>query len=555
VHRGTDRARASAPARAAAGMMRAWWKDATIYQIYIRSFQDSNGDGIGDLKGITSRLDYLAWLGVDALWLTPFYPSPMSDFGYDITDHCDVDPTYGTLADFDALVTAAHAKGLRVIVDYVPNHTSSAHPWFQESRASRDSAKRDWYIWAEPGVDGAPPNNWRGQGERAVDGGAWSWDDGTGQWYLANFSPAQPELNWRNPDVRAAMLAVLDFWFARAVDGVRIDMVDFLGKDADLQSEPLPAGTDAKDYFIAARNQFNRDETFDYIRAMREVADRRGDRVLIGELFYFLPIERFARFHGDGELLDLAMNFRLTFLPLEADAIAQWITAYDSALGAEAGWPSYCIGNHDTPRVARRGENASRLATMLLLTLRGTPFIYYGDELGMPEVEIPIDRRQDQLSVDPDNPRSRDGARTPMTWTDAPHAEFCPASVEPWLPLAPGWGELNVAQQRSDERSVLCLTRSLLSLRNRTSALLEGAVTVLDGMPDGCLGYRREHQSETVIVFLNFGHAAATVDGLGTNARVMASTGCDRTGERPDRALKLRAGEGVVLRLSTADTR
>jgi alpha-glucosidase len=527
---------------------RPWWQDGVIYQIYVRSFQDSNGDGIGDLPGICSRLDYLAWLGVDAMYLTPFYRSPMDDFGYDVSDHCDVDPVYGTLEDFDRLVRAAHARGIRVIVDFVPNHTSSEHPWFRESRLSPASVKRDWYIWADPGEGRSPPNNWRGQGLRAVEGGAWAWDEATGQWYLANFSPSQPELNWRNPCVREAMLDVLEFWLERDVDGVRIDMVDFLGKDPELREEsPLPPGSGPRDYFVSARHQLNRPETLNYIRAMRQVADRHGERVLIGELFYFLPVERFASYYGDGELLDLPMNFRLTFLPFESRPIGYWIGAYDSALAAAGAWPNYSLGNHDTPRVARHGESGSRLAVMLLLTLRGTPFMYYGDEIGMPDVAVPPERQRDRVGGDPDTGRSRDGARTPMPWTDASNAGFCPADVEPWLPLAPNCRERNVAAERSDERSLLQLTRRLLSLRRTAPALRAGDCTLVPARPEKCLVYRREHAARTIVVALNFGLEPAIVTGVPLGARLLVSTRCDRGHESVGSSVRLRAREGVVL--------
>jgi len=526
-----------------------WWRNGVIYQIYVRSFQDSNGDGIGDLPGITSRLDYIHWLGIEAIWLTPFYRSPMQDFGYDVTDHCAVAPEYGTLGDFDRLVRSAHERGIKVVVDFVPNHTSSDHEWFCESRSSRANAKRDWYIWADSKPDGSPPNNWRGQGSRAVDGGAWVFDDVTGQWYLASFSPSQPDLNWSHADVQKAMLDVLDFWFARGVDGVRIDMVDFLGKDRQLRGEaPLPPGADARDYFISARHQRNRPETLDYIRLMRGVADRHDGRVLIGEMFYFLPLDRFATYHGNGELLDLAMNFRLTFAPLEARAIADWVDSYDSALAAAGAWPNYCVGNHDTARVGRHGEATARLVVMLLLTLRGTPFLYYGDEIGLPEVDVPPERQRDRLSADPNNPRSRDGGRTPMQWTDQPNAGFCPAEVEPWLPLAPDWPKRNVAAESTDERSILELTRRLVALRRATPAVQSGDFSLVAGVPDACLAFRRDHLTSGILVVLNFGDLPLEMpEDLRLGGMIIAATGCDRVGERVDRSLRLRAREGIVI--------
>lgn len=520
-----------------------WWRHAAIYEIYVPSFQDSNGDGIGDLSGIAQRLDYLQWLGIDAIWLTPFYPSPMEDCGYDITDYCDVDPSYGTLDDFDRLVQEAHERDIRVIVDFVPNHTSHKHPWFEQSRASRSNPRRDWYIWADGRPDGTPPNNWRGQA-RTDEGGAWMWDEATEQWYLANFSPAQPELNWHNPAVRKAMLGVLDFWLARGADGARVDMIDFLGKDARLRDEPRVQGVSLRDELATAKYQLNRPETLDYIRAMREVADRHGDKVLIGEVIYYLPLKRFADYYGGGKLLDLPTNFRLTFLPFDVDTVRDWVDAYDTALVGLDAWPNYCLGNHDSPRVARLGEQQVRLAAMLLLTLRGTPFLYYGDEIGMSNVDVPADQRRDRAW---ENERNRDRARTPMLWTDKVNSGFSDENSKPWLPLAGDYRKRNVAVQKDDPRSVLRLTRRLLMLRRELPALTDGSYAPLDGQSAGCYVFRRAHAAGDVLVALNFSADPATVTTNGKSGAITASTGLDREAEPVIGSMRLRPYEGVVI--------
>ena len=356
-----------------------WWKRGIIYQIYPRSFQDQNGDGVGDLAGIARRLDYLSWLGVDAIWISPIYPSPMADFGYDVADYCDVDPLFGSLADFDDLVRAAHARGLKVILDFVPNHTSDRHPWFLESRSSRASPKRDWYIWRD-GRNGGPPNNWVSQ----FGGSAWTYDPGTGQHYLHSFLREQPDLNWRNPDVRAAMLDVLTFWLDRGVDGFRVDVIWLLIKDEALRDNPENPGWQPSQATINRLLQVHnadQPDVHDVIRDMRSLLDRYDERLLIGEIY--LPLERLVAYYGkDLSGAHLPFNFQLILTAWKADAIARLIDEYENAL-PPGGWPNWVLGNHDQPRIAARvGEAQARVAAMLLLTLRGTPTMYYGDEIG-----------------------------------------------------------------------------------------------------------------------------------------------------------------------------
>ena len=369
-----------------------WWQRGVIYQIYPRSFQDSDGDGIGDLNGIAARLDHLVALGVDAIWISPFYPSPMADFGYDVADHCDVDPIFGTLDDFDRLLDAAHARGLKLILDFVPNHTSDRHPWFIESRRSRDGPRRDWYVWRDPAPDpgpdsapgGGPPNNWLSE----FGGPAWTLDRATGQYWYHAYLPEQPDLNWRNPGVRAAMLDVLRFWFRRGVDGFRVDAIHHLFKDEALRDNPPNP-----DYRtgMSPRRRLIRQHTTDLpevqgaVREMRALVSSYGDRVLIGEAW--LPFDRLIAYYGESlDCFHLPFNFHLIGARWEAGALRRVIAEYEALLPAGA-WPNWVLGNHDRSRLASRvGAAQARVAAVLLCTLRGTPTLYYGDELGMADV-------------------------------------------------------------------------------------------------------------------------------------------------------------------------
>ena len=361
-----------------------WWQRGVVYQIYPRSFGDSNGDGIGDLRGIAGHLDYLVALGVDALWISPFYPSPMADFGYDVSDYCAVDPAFGTFADFEHLTAAVHARNLKLILDFVPNHSSNEHPWFGQSRISRASPKRDWYIWRDPAPDGGPPNNWLSH----FGGGAWEWDAATEQYYLHSFLKEQPDLNWRNPAVRAAMYEVLRFWLDRGVDGFRVDALWLVIKDDRFRDNPHnPAyepGRNSHDRLLPLYTA-DRPEIHDVVAEMRSVLDEYDGRVLIGETY--LPFERLVTYYGrDLRGAHLPFNFALIDTAWNAPALAAAICEYEAALPAGA-WPNWVLGNHDKPRIASRvGAAQARVAAMLLLTLRGTPTLYYGDEIGMADV-------------------------------------------------------------------------------------------------------------------------------------------------------------------------
>jgi alpha-glucosidase len=455
-----------------ASVARPWWQNAVLYQVYIRSFADSDGDGVGDLRGIADRLDYLEWLGVDALWLSPVTVSPDKDWGYDVADYTDVQPVFGGLSALDELVAKAEARDIRVIVDIVPNHSSDVHPWFEESRASRDSARRDWYVWAEPKPDGSPPNNWR---STFGGGSAWMPDERTGQYYLHNFLPEQPDLNWWNEDVRSAFDDILRFWLDRGIAGFRIDVAHGIVKDRELRDNPDPA--------ISTYNA-NRDDVHEVLRRWRRVVDEYDpERVLLGET-WVMELDRLARFYGSGEdELHLAFNFPFTFSDLDANALRGVVEATEAALPDRA-WPVWMLSNHDIVRFPTRmaggEERRARAALFLLLTLRGTPVLYYGDELGMPQADIPPGRERDMAG--------RDGARTPLPW----NGDW----QEPWLPLTAKVA--SVARQRDDRDSFLNFTRSLIEQRRANPDLVGGAYETLPS-PEGVWAFRRgEHTNVAV---------------------------------------------------------
>ncbi|MEN2746645.1 alpha-amylase family glycosyl hydrolase [Sphingomonas sp. T9W2] len=511
-----------------------WWQAATIYQIYPRSFADSDGDGIGDLRGIADRLDHLVTLGVDALWISPIFPSPMADFGYDVADYTGIDPRFGTLADFDALLAKAHGLGLRVLLDFVPNHSSDQHPWFVESRSSRDNPKRDWYIWHDPAPDGGPPNNWISD----FGGPAWTLDVATGQYYSRAFLPEQPDLNWRNPDVRAAMLDAMRFWFDRGVDGFRIDVLWHMVKHADFPDNPLnPDYCDGMGdmHRVLQLNSTDQPEVHAIAADMRELADRYN-AVLVGEIY--LPVPKLMTYYGsaDAPEVHLPFNFQLIEAGWNAAELADRITEYEAALPAD-GWPNWVLGNHDRPRIATRvGAAQARVAAILLLTLRGTPTLYQGDELGLPDAQVPADKVQDPRELrEPGLGLGRDPVRTPLPWT----GEDGFTTGEPWLPIDPAHLPLNVSAQSDDPQSMLTLYRRLLALRRATPALATG--TIGDVRAEGdVLTYVRSDGTDRYRIALNLGHASAAIDlEPGT---VLLSTHDTATAAtlRPDEALILK---------------
>jgi alpha-glucosidase len=520
-----------------------WWQRGVVYQIYPRSFMDSNGDGTGDLPGITSRLDYLEWLGVDAIWISPIFPSPMADFGYDVSNYTDVEPLFGSLSDFDRLVDEAHRRDMRIILDYVPNHTSDQHPWFLESRASRDSARRDWHMWRDARPDGGPPNNWLG----SFGGSAWEWDAATSQFYYHAYLKEQPDLNWWNPAVQAAMYDVLRFWLDRGVDGFRIDALRQVVKDRQLRDNPPnPEWTPGENPYHSLLPIYSTDqpELMDIIHHFREVADEYEDRVLIGELW--LPIERLVAYYGrEGRGLHLPFNFHLILTPWKARLISALIETYEAALPAGA-WPNWVLGNHDRSRVASRvGPAQARVAAMLLLTLRGTPTLYNGDEIGMHDVPIPPALVQDPFERNvPGLGLGRDPERTPMQWDAGDYAGF--STTTPWLPLADDYTVVNVATQRQDPRSMLALHRQLIAVRRSTPALSIGSY-VRAYTDDGVLVYVREAEGQRVFVALNLSSRPRELAwSSDAGSRIILSTQLDREEDVGSR-LELRADEGVII--------
>jgi alpha-glucosidase len=524
-----------------------WWQRGIIYQIYPRSFMDSNGDGVGDLPGITGQLDYLRWLGVDALWLSPIYPSPMADFGYDVANYTGIDPIFGTLADFDTLVAESHARGLKLMLDFVPNHSSDEHPWFVESRASRENPRRDWYIWRDPAPGGGPPNNWLSY----FGGSAWEWDAATGQYYLHLFDKKQPDLNWRNPAVQSAMLDALRFWLDRGVDGFRVDVIWLMIKDEQLRDNPPnPDYVEGQRSLGALLPLYSADqpEVHDIIGMMRRLLDQYDERMMVGEIY--LPLERLMTYYGvNSSGTHLPFNFQLILLPWNARTIAAAIEAYEAALPA-GGWPNWVLGNHDQPRIASRiGAAQARVAAMLLLTLRGTPTMYYGDEIGMHNVEIPPELAHDpQERGHPGQGLGRDPERTPMQWSDGPNAGF--SSGSPWLPLADDYQTANVAAERDDPRSMLALHRRLIELRRATPALEIGSYTAVAAESD-LLAYLREGAGQRLLIVLNLGQQSQSIrlDTLGAG-RILLSTHLDRADEPVGGTLSLRADEGVLVELA-----
>ena len=517
-----------------------WWREGVFYQIYPRSYQDSNGDGVGDLRGIIQRLDHLSGaessLGIDAIWLSPFYPSPMADFGYDVSDYTDVDPIFGSLADADHLLDEAHRRGIKVIVDLVPNHTSDRHPWFAAARSSRTDPKRDWYVWADPAKGGRPPNNWRALfGEKRS---AWTLDPTTGQYYLHHFLPQQPDLNWWNEDVRRAMDDVLRFWLDRGADGFRVDVAHGLVKDQRLRSNPrfqLRGRRDPRNWDL--------DEVHEIHRRWRRVLDSYPDRMAVGEVFAIsnvLPhdLRRLGRYYGNDDELHMPFNFQFPEQPWKAEAFRGVVEQWEALLPHHA-WPDYTLSNHDRSRAAtRHGLDHARVAATMLLTLRGTPFIYYGEEIGMTDVPIPPQR-----VVDID---ARDPERTPMQWDATANAGF--TSGNPWLPIASDAARVNVAAQRDDPRSLFSFYRRLLRVRKGSLALRLGAYRSLPAA-GGVYAFERRADGERLYVALNFTGSGRYVT-LPSVGELVLSTDDERTTLPGGTRLELRPDEGVIVRAS-----
>ena len=506
-----------------------WWKQAVVYQIYPRSFYDSNGDGVGDLRGILQKLDYLGddtenSLGIDAIWLNPVYPSPQYDFGYEIMDHRNIDPQYGTLADFDLLVREAHQRGIRIIMDFVPSITSHLHPWFIESRSDKSNPKRDWYFWKPAPKPGKYPNNWLG----VFGGRAWTWDSKTQEYYYHDSLPEQPDLNWRNPEVEKAMLANMAFWYERGVDGFRIDVLNYVFKDELFRSNPYCLGRRPYDM---QRHLYDKDqpEAVEVGKKMRALAEQYGGKMLVAEIYIDDP-EEAARYLGEGDGVHMAFNFSFMFSPFSAARFKQEVTDWERAVGTR-GWPAYFLSNHDNPRHISRYARGrwtlprARVAAAMLLTLRGTPFLYMGEEIGMRNVRIPRGELLDPVGRKywPFHP-GRDGARTPMQWNGGRHAGF--SSVKPWLRVHPEFERVNVEVEREDRDSLLAFYKRLIRIRRNSPALQTGDYQVCPDTPAGVFAYVRTAEDRSVLVALNFTQGwkrfALKVHGASSGRKLLA---------------------------------
>jgi alpha-glucosidase len=532
---------------------RQWWCDAVIYEIYVRSFQDGNGDGVGDLAGIRQRLPYVAALGVDAVWLTPFFESPGRDHGYDISGYTAVDPSMGDLAEVDGLLAEAHELGLRVLIDFVPNHTSDLHPWFLDARLARTAQHHSWYLWAEPAQGGGPPNNWL-----SVFGGpAWTYEPDLSQYYMHSIMPSMPDLNWRDPELEQAMFDVLRFWLDRGVDGVRVDCAHYLMKHPSLPDNP-PATPGVLAFHRPMGDYDEQRHVYDkghpdihgVYQRLRAVLDGYGSgsrsRVSVGEVHVF-DLREWASYYGEQlDELHLPFNFGLLIAPWRADAIAQLIDRIEAAVPPGA-WPTWVMGNHDEPRVASRvGPGQARVAMMLLLTLRGTPTIFAGDELGLPSA-TPLAAGHDPWAMT-DPALSRDPARAPMPWTAAAHRGFTGRAAGAWQPTYPS-NVSDVAAQTADPASLLTLTRDLLRLRRDSPALRAGSYRPVDALPEPVLGYVRSYADEQVMVLLNLGDRTESVR-VARPDRIRLTTG-QQPPRIADGAIALGAGEGVIVDVST----
>ncbi|MEV1243580.1 alpha-amylase family glycosyl hydrolase [Nonomuraea sp. NPDC049750] len=526
-----------------------WWREGAFYQVYVPSFQDGDGDGFGDLRGVERRLDYIAALGVTAIRLSPIYASPLLDFGYDVSGYTEVGAMFGDLATFERIVRGAHDRGLRVVLDYVPQHTSSEHPWFRDALSSRDSAHRDWYLWHDPKPDGGPPNNWAS----AFGGSSWTFHEPTGQYYYHAHLPEQPSLNWRNPDVKHAMFDVMRFWLDRGVDGFRVDAVWRLIKDALLRDNPMDDGSESFEIGGAAAHTTVRQiqkytadqpELPGLLTEMHTVTEDYADRMLMGELH--LKLERVAALGSRG--LDIAMNFSLIDTPWNGVDLAELIQRYYAALPAGS-HPNWVLSNHDPSRLASRiGTERVPGALTVLLTLKGTPTLYYGDELGLPDSPVDSGHARDCAELRaPGLGLGRDPQRMPMPWQEKPaHAGFGPDDVETWLPI-PSWaGEFSVESQEFDPGSVLSLVKELLTLRKELAVLREGGITVLSAHPNH-LVYRRGDGEDAVLVAVNLSDRDQRIALPDARSTLWSSHAAVDERDRPTDAVTLAPFEARLL--------
>ena len=525
-----------------------WWQSGVIYQIYPRSFQDSNQDGVGDLKGIIQRLDYLQSLGIKAIWISPVFNSPMADFGYDISDYTNIDPIFGDLSDFDELMKEVHARGMKMILDLVPNHTSDQHPWFLESRSSKDNPKRDWYIWKDALPDGSVPNNWL-----AMFGGTgWEWDETTQQYYYHAFLKEQPDLNWRNPQVQEAMLNVMKFWLDKGVDGFRVDVMWHMIKDANFRDNPINPEYASH---MATYNQLlpvystDQPEVHEIVYKMRALLDEYEERMMIGEIY--LPIRSLVSYYGNNNNgAHLPFNFLLLSLSWNTHQIAAAIAEYEAAIPA-GGWPNWVLGNHDQPRIASRiGREQAKVAALLLLTLKGTPTIYYGDEIGMRDVPIPFEEVQDPQGLNmPDKNLSRDPARTPMPWDDSQNGGF--TQGKPWLRLDNNYVTHNVSVQDKDPYSTLSLYKRLIMLRQKEASLMAGQYIPVYTDQQIIVYIRQADNSSRFMIVLNLSHRPCyyTFPTTIAGGRIELSTSPELEGREIKDKISLHGDEGIIIRL------
>ncbi|ULQ58701.1 alpha-glucosidase [Brucepastera parasyntrophica] len=535
-----------------------WWQTAVFYQIYPRSFKDSGNDGIGDIPGIISKLDYLVSLGIDALWISPFFKSPMDDFGYDISDYCDIDRIFGTMQDVTLLIEEIHKRGLKVIFDLVINHTSDQHPWFVEARSSPDNPKHDWYIWQprtdrETGKPRPKPNNWIGMFELT---NAWRDNDATDEWFLGTFTQHQPEVNWRNPDLKNAMYDVIRFWLDLHVDGFRMDVVNWYIKDEKLRSNPFSwrVNPDIFQKHIYDRNQ---PETHDICREIRGLTDSYdGSRVLVGEIFV-RDVEIAASYQGNGnDELHLAFNMEMLYIRWSARVFAKTIARWYAALPG-SGWPNFTFSNHDQPRHATRfgvrNEDHQlarmQIIAMLLLTLRGTPFMYYGEEIGMKNVRVP----HSEMS-DPSGktfwplPLGRDGQRTPMQWSSAENAGFTESGVLPWLPIHKNYREVNAEKQQADPGSLWHWYRKLLAIRKTHEELRTGRFSFIKKGKNSVLAFRRAGETGLIECYLNFSNRKKRV-GLPVDVQVVLGNFRGEQEKLPAGRLELAPYEALLVKI------
>ncbi len=522
----------------------AWWRNAVIYEIAVVSFQDSNGDGQGDLPGLLQRIGYLKWLGIGAVWLTPIYQSPNQDFGYDIADFCSIDPRFGTMEDFERVIRALHDAGIRLILDFVPNHTSDQHAWFAESCASRTNPKADWYIWAEAGANGGPPNNWLSR----FGGSAWEWCETRRQFYYHSFLTSQPDLNWRNSDVREAMADTMRFWLDRGVDGFRVDASAVLIKDDLLRDNPPNPKADARtpppQRYVPVFTD-DRPETMHCIEYLRQVLDEYNEKLLCGEVQG--KTDRIGHFYGNSKpRLHLPLNFALLNSEWNAVSLQATIDAYFNAIPDRA-WPDFVIGGHDKHRVASKiGQVQVRILAMLLMTIRGTPFLFAGDEIGMEQVSIPSERIQDPFEkLVKGFDLGRDPERAPLRWDDTKAGGF--TTGEPWLPLSEERSR-NIEAQRRDPRSLLHLYRELIGLRRKEPCLLYGEYMPIRAQND-IFSFARTSKETKILVGLNLSGEPRLWEWQGSGIRLISSH-LDREPGKIEWPMHLRSNEGVVVKVN-----